>query len=191
MPDTTAVLVTIPGQQAVRIGPFIAPTNAQRYAKKLRTIAAGRWLAADITVESATPGPAYLDPRLPTEPWRLAELLTAEEDEHGEEVPFPDIYTRLIVQVGEDHAEALRDKATGWAGPASDDHLAELTERAEQWRHDRDQATTALQSIAVELWRAGVRNIRRIHAITGLSRATIYTELRDKGIEPTDRATDQ
>lgn len=187
MLDTTAVVITVPGQETVRIGPFIAPTSAQQYAKKLRTIAAGRRLPAAIDVAPASPGPGYLDPRLPTEPWRLAELLTEQEDEHGEEVPFPDIYTRLIVQVGEDHAETLLDKATGWAGPADGDRLAELTERAEQWQHDRDQATAALKAIVVELWRAGMRNKNDLNAITSLSRSTIYAALREQGIDPTGR----
>ncbi|MBM9507980.1 hypothetical protein [Actinacidiphila acididurans] len=190
MLDPTAVAINIPGAKPVRIGPFIAPTNAERYAERLRSIAASRRLNADINVVRTNRGLDHLDVRLPTESWALAELLAQEEDQHGEEVPFPDIYTRLIVQCGAVRAEELRDKATGWAGPA-DDRISELTESAEEWRHQRDQASTALQRIAVQLWLAGLHNIRRIHAITGLSRATIYAELRFKGIEPTDRTTEK
>jgi hypothetical protein len=177
----TAVVITVPGQETVRIGPFIAPTNAARYAERLRAVAARRRPAATVTTERAGESQPHIAPRVPTDPWSLAHEIAAEENEFAGEPPFPDLHTRLGVQIGEDAAEKLWERATGWTEPADSNtsRLDQLAESAETWRHNRDQATNALRHIAVELWRAGMRNKNDIQAITGLSRTTIYEALDD------------
>ncbi|MFF3547104.1 hypothetical protein ACFYXD_35365 [Streptomyces platensis] len=68
---------------------------------------------------------------------------------------------------------------------------AELTRRAEEVAARRAGATAELKTIAVELWRDGLHNVRQIATTTTLSRATVYAALRAEGIEPTQRTTEQ
>jgi transcriptional regulator of acetoin/glycerol metabolism len=63
----------------------------------------------------------------------------------------------------------------------------DLTKRAEQLRDQRATVTNQIKDVAAELWRDGLENIRELGRITGLSRTTLYTALRERGIEPTDR----
>lgn len=66
-----------------------------------------------------------------------------------------------------------------------------LTRRAKELRDQRASATVGLKEVAAELWRDGLENVREIGRLTGLSRTTLYTALRERGIEPTDRATEK
>lgn len=71
------------------------------------------------------------------------------------------------------------------------EHREELSHRAEELRDQRASATAGLKDVAAELWRDGLENIREIGRLTGLSRTTLYTALRERGIEPTDRTTER
>lgn len=62
-----------------------------------------------------------------------------------------------------------------------------LTQRAEALRDQRASVADQLKSVAAELWRDGLENVRELGRLTGLSRTTLYTALRERGIEPTDR----
>lgn len=66
-----------------------------------------------------------------------------------------------------------------------------LTRRAEELRAQRASATVELKDVAAELWQDGLENVREIGRLTGLSRTTLYTALRERGIEPTDRSTEK
>lgn len=66
-----------------------------------------------------------------------------------------------------------------------------LTSRAEELRDQRASVAVELKEVAASLWRDGLENVREIGRLTGLSRTTLYTALRERGIEPTDRATEQ
>ncbi|MEW9521874.1 hypothetical protein [Streptomyces tubercidicus] len=68
---------------------------------------------------------------------------------------------------------------------------AELTDRAAEVAARRAGATAELKTIAIELWRDGLHNVRQIATTTTLSRATVYAALRAEGIEPTQRATEK
>lgn len=198
----SSVVIHRPGYPSVRIGPFIAPSNARRLADALRELMPKRTHIAGSTVavEDFDADFEHEDPRLPTEPWLLAELIEAElieaeepvSDEDVDGAAFPDLHARLCAQVGRDRADAIWDKATGWSGPAThgsdaDERVDQLLTSAEEWRAQRDGATAALQSIGVQLWRHGMQNVRQIANITGLSRGAVYDGLRAGGIEPKDR----
>ncbi|MET7795618.1 hypothetical protein [Streptomyces decoyicus] len=184
MQDTFAVTIDRPDQGPVRIGPFIARANAERYAGRLAAILRKRPAHhATVSVDIANPGTEHLDPRLPTDPWSLGDLA-----EHEDEGDFPGLFTRLCAQLGEEAAENTWDAATGWVADSSGgDKRERLAAAAEDWRSRRDDSTSALTRIAVELWRDGLHNVRRIGQITSLSRTTLYAALRDAGIEPTER----
>jgi DNA-binding phage protein len=62
-----------------------------------------------------------------------------------------------------------------------------LTHRAEELRDQRASVAVQLKDVAAELWRDGLENVREIGRLTGLSRTTLYTALRERGIDPTDR----
>ncbi|MFD8949479.1 hypothetical protein ACFV0B_11550 [Streptomyces xanthophaeus] len=64
----------------------------------------------------------------------------------------------------------------------------ESTQRAEELRDQRASVTRQLKDVAAELWNGGLRNIREIGRLTGLSRTTLYAALRERGIEPTQRS---
>ena len=67
----------------------------------------------------------------------------------------------------------------------------ELTNRAEELRDQRASVAVELKSVAADLWRDGLENVREIGRLTGLSRTTLYAALRERGIEPTDRTTEK
>ncbi|MFF6847173.1 hypothetical protein [Streptomyces antimycoticus] len=183
MTDTFAVIVERPDHAPVPIGPFIARKNAERYAQRLDGILRESTThAATVYTDIANPQHEHLDPRLPTEPWSLGDLAEKEDEED-----FPGLFLRLCAQLGEDIAEEVWDKVDDWAKDSVGDKREELTAVAEDWRSRREESTGALERIAVELWRDGLRNVRRIGQITSLSRTTLYAALREAGIEPTDR----
>lgn len=66
----------------------------------------------------------------------------------------------------------------------------ELTSRAEALRQRRASVTVELKDAAADLWRDGLHNIRELGRLTGLSRTTLYTALRERDIEPTNRTTE-
>lgn len=66
-----------------------------------------------------------------------------------------------------------------------------LTHRAEELRDQRASVAVQLKDVAADLWRDGLRNIRELSRLTGLSRTTLYPALRERGIEPTDRTTEK
>jgi hypothetical protein len=196
---TYAVLVDGLGAPLVRIGPFIVRSNAERYATRLQERLDARDNAptpdTGILVQVANSTQPHLDPRLPTEPWELAELI--DKDQHDD---FPNLQDRLCAQLGPDQAATVRAKAMSWrvydwmgkalqAGPAS--RREQLLTAAEAWKDRRAKGSDVLQGIAVELWQDGLENVREIGAATGLSRTTVYAALKNAGIDPTQRATEQ
>lgn len=68
------------------------------------------------------------------------------------------------------------------------EHREKLSRRAEELRDERALATVRLKDVAAELWRDGLENVRELGRLTGLSRTTLYSALRARGIEPTDRS---
>nr|WSX25532.1 hypothetical protein OG690_38260 [Streptomyces tubercidicus] len=66
--------------------------------------------------------------------------------------------------------------------------VTNLTEKADGLTRRRDTIVDELKDIAADLWHAGLRNVRDIGRRTGLSRTTLYAALRERGIEPTNRA---
>lgn len=74
----------------------------------------------------------------------------------------------MVLDMDENRVRSLTDKAAG------------LTEQ-------RDTIIGELKGIAADMWHAGLHNVRDIGRRTGLSRTTLYTALRERGIEPTNR----
>ncbi|KAB7835565.1 hypothetical protein [Streptomyces mobaraensis] len=68
------------------------------------------------------------------------------------------------------------------------EHREKLAHRAEELRDQRASVAVQLKDVAAELWQDGMENVREIGRLTGLSRTTLYAALRERGIEPTDRA---
>lgn len=189
MLTTFAVVVDRPGLAPVRIGPFIARTNAERYATRLRgQMSRARHVPGTaIDVQDADPRHDHEPARLPTDPWGLADFID-NEVLNEDETDFPSLSARLWAQLGDERAEQLWEDATGWAAPEpATNHRERLIAAAENWQNQRAESGSALMRIAVELWRDGLHNIRRIGQITNLSRTTIYETLRSAGIDPAKR----
>lgn len=111
MLKTYAVVVTPQNHPPALIGPFIAETNAERYAQRIAAFESRRTRSeVEAFVAVAHPGREYLDPRVPTDPWTLGGLIDQEE---GQDV-FPCLYARLHAQLGGDVTEAVWSRATGW-----------------------------------------------------------------------------
>jgi DNA-binding phage protein len=66
-----------------------------------------------------------------------------------------------------------------------------LSRRAEELRDQRASVADLLKDVAAELWRDGLENVRELGRLTGLSRTTLYTALRERDIEPTNRTTER
>ncbi|MEV7897408.1 hypothetical protein [Streptomyces cyaneofuscatus] len=132
----------------------------------------------------AHPSQKYLDPRLPTDPCSLGELI---DEEHGQDV-VPCLYARLHAQLG-DIAEDVLSRATGWKGNRTS-RREQLLAAAEDWRGQSLGAGRGLKHIAVELWN-GADNVQDIRRATGLSRTTVYEALRAAGIDPSARDSGQ
>lgn len=184
-----AVLVTPQDYPPAHIGPFIAKTNAERYAERIGPFESRRTKTrVDAFVVVAHPSREHLDPRLPTDPWTLGKLIDEEEDHDV----FPCLYARLYAQLGGDLnvTEEVWMRATGW-DVGEDSGREQLLASAEDWRTQRLGAARALKSIAVELWNDGMENVRDIGRATGLSRTTIYEVLRAAGIDPAARDAEQ
>ncbi|WP_157968667.1 hypothetical protein [Streptomyces geranii] len=180
---TYAVLVTPQDRPPALIGPFIAKTNAERYAERIGAFESRRTASkVDAFVVVAHPSHEHLDPRLPTDPWTLGQLIDEEEDQDV----FPDLYSRLTAQLGGDVAAEVWSRATGWDA-GEDSGREQLLASAEDWRTQRLGAARALKSIAVELWNDGMENVQDIRRATGLSRTTVYEVLRASGIDPAAR----
>ncbi len=186
MLKTFAVLVTPQDYPPAFIGPFIAETNAERYAERIGPFESQRTKSkVDAFVVVAHPSREHLDPRLPTDPWTLGKLI---DEEEGQDL-FPCLYARLHAQLGGDGAEKVWSRATGW-DVGEDSGREQLLASAEDWRTQRLGAARALKSIAVELWNDGMENVQDIRRATGLSRTTVYEVLRAAGIDPAARDTD-
>lgn len=187
MLKTYAVLVTPQDRPPAHIGPFIAETNAKRYAGRIESFL-NRYTPSkvDAFVVVAHPPREYLDPRLPTDPWTLGELIDEEEDQDV----FPSLYARLYAQLGSEATDEIWSRATGWEGGESSGR-EQLLASAEDWRTQRLGAADALKRIAVELWNDGMENVQDIRRATGLSRTTVYEVLRAAGIDPAARDSER
>ncbi|MFE2529435.1 hypothetical protein ACFXEL_35010 [Streptomyces sp. NPDC059382] len=182
MLKTYAVLVTPQGYPPALIGPFIAETNAERYAERIGPFESRRLKSkVDAFVVVSNPRNKHLDPRLPTDAWTLGQLIAEEEDQDV----FPCLYARLHAQLG-DGAEKAWSRATGWEESKTSGR-EQLLASAEDWRTQRLGAAHALKRIAVELWNDGMENVQDIRRATGLSRTTVYEVLRNAGIDPATR----
>ncbi|MEU9405498.1 hypothetical protein ACGF5O_44905 [Streptomyces sp. NPDC048291] len=189
MLKTYAVMITPQDYPPAFIGPFIAETNAERYAERIGSFESGRMKSkVDAFVVAAHPRGEYLDPRLPTDPWTLGRLIAEEEDRDV----FPCLYARLYAQLGGDMGvtQEVWLRATGWEGNEGSGR-EDLLASAEDWRTQRLGATRALKSIAVELWNGGMENVQDIRRVTGLSRTTVYEVLRAADIDPAARDSEQ
>ncbi|MGX1840527.1 hypothetical protein [Streptomyces diastaticus] len=69
----------------------------------------------------------------------------------------------------------------------NEERITTLTEQAATLSAQRNTVTTSLKDIAADMWREGLHNVRDLGRRTGLSRATLYAALRERGIEPTSR----
>ena len=69
----------------------------------------------------------------------------------------------------------------------NEERITTLTNQAATLSAQRNTVTTSLKDIAADMWREGLHNVRDLGRRTGLSRATLYTALRERGIEPTNR----
>ncbi|MFF5494491.1 hypothetical protein [Streptomyces aquilus] len=189
MLKTYAVVVTPLDHPPAFIGPFIAKTNAERYADRIGRFESQRTDSkVDAFVATAHPRREYLDPRLPTDPWMLGQLIA---EEKGQDV-VPCLYARLHAQLGGD-TDVTHDvwsRAAEWTG-SEDSGLEQLLAAAEDWRTQRAVATSSLKRIAVELWNDGMENVQDIRRATGLSRTTVYEVLRAAGIDPATRDSEQ
>ncbi|MFD3381943.1 MULTISPECIES: hypothetical protein [unclassified Streptomyces] len=189
MLKTYAVLVTLQDYPPALIGPFIAETNAERYAERIGPFESRRLKSkVDAFVVVANPRSKHLDPRLHTDPWTLGQLIAEEEDQDQD--VFPSLYARLHAQLGDDVAEKAWSRATRWEGNKTSGR-EQLLASAEDWRTQRLGAAHALKRIAVELWNDGMENVQDIRRVTGLSRTTVYEVLRDAGIDPATRDSEQ
>ncbi|GGN40941.1 hypothetical protein [Streptomyces fuscichromogenes] len=187
MLKTYAVVVTPQNHPPALIGPFIAESNAKRYAGRIAAFESRRTTSeVEAFVAVAHPGREYLDPRVPTDPWTLGRLIDQEEDQDV----FPSLYARLHAQLGGDVAEDVWSRATGWGGNETSGR-EQLLASAEDWRTQRLGAALALKRIAVELWNDGMENVQDIRRATGLSRTTVYEALRGAGIDPAARDAEQ
>ncbi|WP_159038942.1 MULTISPECIES: hypothetical protein [unclassified Streptomyces] len=187
MLKTYAVMVTPQDYPPAFIGPFIAKTNAERYAERIGRFESRRTKNhVDAFVVTANPRNKHLDPRLPTDPWTLGRLIDEEEDQDV----VPCLYARLEAQLGADVAEKVWSQATGWEGNSISGR-EQLLASAEDWRTQRLGAVNALKRIAVELWNDGMENVQDIRRATGLSRTTVYEVLRAADIDPAARDSEQ
>ncbi|MEW1761587.1 hypothetical protein AB0393_34455 [Streptomyces cyaneofuscatus] len=187
MLKTYAVVVVPQDHPTALIGPFIAKTNAQRYAERIGRFESRRTeRQVDAFVAVAHPHYDHLDPRLPTDPWTLGELIAEQEDQDV----VPCLYARLHAQLGGDIAEEVWSRATGWGGDETSGR-EQLLAAAEDWRTQRVGAALALKRIAVELWNGGMENVQDIRRATGLSRTTVYEVLRAAGIDPAERYSEE
>ncbi|MFC8296018.1 hypothetical protein ACFUJ0_14140 [Streptomyces sp. NPDC057242] len=183
MLKTYAVVVTPRDRPPAFIGPFIAETNAERYANRIESfLNRDTKSKVEAFVEVANPSREHLDPRLPTDPWTLGQLIDEEEDQEV----FPGLYARLCAQLGKDITDEVWSRATGWEESESSGR-EQLLASAEDWRTQRLGAAHALKRIAVELWNDGMENVQDIRRATGLSRTTVYEVLRAAGIDPATR----
>lgn len=89
----------------------------------------------DAFVVVAHPRNKHLDPRLPTDPWTLGQLVAKEEHD-----VFPCLYARLHAQLGDDVvAEEIWSRATGWEGNKAVGR-EQLLASAKDWRSQRPGA---------------------------------------------------
>lgn len=98
-----AVVVTKPGYDIVRIGPFPFEFQARGFAHSLE-FRAFQSVRPEGTTVSVEPYNAELPhtPLPPNDPYALADLMDS-EPEHGE-VAYPDLWTRLEAHYGYDEA---------------------------------------------------------------------------------------
>lgn len=115
-----SVIVTKPGHDTVRVGPFTEPWRAHGFAHTLDRGVRGAGAPAGTSLDVAAYDPAL--PHLPvpaTDPAALARQMDTEPDQRGPD-GFPDLFTRLVADRGwEDAARAWLEARTRRA-PASD-----------------------------------------------------------------------
>ncbi|WP_217226137.1 hypothetical protein [Streptomyces anulatus] len=126
MPNTPApegplsVVVTKPGHDTVRVGPFTEPWRARGFAHALDRGVRGAGAPAGTRLDVA----AY-DPDLPhrpvpaTDPPELARQMDTEPDQSGP-AGFPDLFTRLVADRGWEHAARAWLEARTHRTPAPD-----------------------------------------------------------------------
>ncbi|EPH46894.1 hypothetical protein ABT390_33870 [Streptomyces aurantiacus] len=112
-PPGHAVVLTRPGLDPVRLGPYTSRHQTDEAAARLR-----RQLYCTQHVEGTTihvadyrPELEHLDPRVPTDPYALADAMAEEQAADGTGRNFPDLYTLLIAHAGDTRAADLWNRA--------------------------------------------------------------------------------
>lgn len=126
MPHTPApngpfsVIVTKPGHDTVRIGPFTDPWSARSFAYTLDHGVRGTGAPAGTTLDIADYDPDLPHQCLPaTEPAELARQMDQEPDQRGP-AGFPDLFTRLVAHRGWEGAARAWLDARAHRTPATD-----------------------------------------------------------------------
>jgi hypothetical protein len=108
-----AVVLTRPGLDPVRLGPYVKERHAQQMAGALRYQMRHTQHVEGtvIDVGDYRPELQHLDPSVPSAPYALAEVMDDDEDGDGTGNNFPDLYTRLAAQEGHERASKAWSKA--------------------------------------------------------------------------------
>jgi hypothetical protein len=107
---STAIVITTPGFDAVRLGPYVYPHLAAQAARWFRQPRgpAPRRRPAQPTVALVDYAALLHDrPGVPTEAFALAELVAAMPAGDGTARHFPDLFDRLAAEEGYDAAAQL------------------------------------------------------------------------------------
>ncbi|MET9427948.1 MULTISPECIES: hypothetical protein [unclassified Streptomyces] len=108
-----AVVLTRPGLDPVRLGPYETERQAERMAAGLRSQTHHTQHVEGTTfdVDNYRPELQHLDARVPVDPYTLAEAMDDDQDGDGTGRNFPDLYARLLAQEGHACAADLWGKA--------------------------------------------------------------------------------
>lgn len=108
-----AVILTRPGLDPVRLGPYEKEHQAEQMAGALRYQMRHTQHVEGtvIDVGDYRPELEHLDPRVPSAPYALAEVMDDDEGGDGTGNNFPDLYTRLAAQEGHERASEAWSKA--------------------------------------------------------------------------------
>ncbi|MFI7359764.1 hypothetical protein ACIBTP_38260 [Streptomyces avidinii] len=108
-----AVILHRPGLDPVRIGPYEHESRAEEIAAGLRRQlhSTAHVEGTDIATGDFRPDLDHLDPRVPTDPYALAEAMDHDPGGDGTGRNFPDLYARLCAQEPAEYASDLWGRA--------------------------------------------------------------------------------
>lgn len=109
-----AVVLTRPGLSPIRIGPYEQQRQAEEMAAGLRAQMYNTQHVEGtvIGVDGYRPELEHLDPRVPAEPYALAEAMGDIEGGDGTGRNFPDLFVRLVAQEGPTRAHEVWGQAS-------------------------------------------------------------------------------